>query len=165
MALGKKKITVEELQRRYDSLNNLVESLMVRMAQIEEKYRVEVEKLRRENKILAEKLEKIKAILLEGSRDREIKAKKVLEYVQRIPPLETWLRKLPATPSKLLRFLSKHPDKGYTRKQLALLTGYSSGSGSFNSAIATLIKYNLVVKSGDKIKINPKLVKQEAEKG
>ncbi|MEM2567938.1 MAG: hypothetical protein QXH20_05640, partial [Candidatus Bathyarchaeia archaeon] len=61
-----------------------------------------------------------------------------------------WLNKLP-TPmaKKVFKFLTDHKGMKFTKSQLALQTGYSANSGTFNSTLSLLKRNNLIKTDGE----------------
>ena len=59
--------------------------------------------------------------------------------------------RLPKAEKTILNVLAQFPD-GRARRQLALLSGYSSTSGGFNNALSKLRTAGLINKSGEPIK-------------
>lgn len=59
----------------------------------------------------------------------------------------------------LLTFLATYPNREFSKTQIAIATGYSSGSGGFNNALSELNIKNLICKFKDKIIVsnNPNL--------
>lgn len=64
-----------------------------------------------------------------------------------------WMGKLPEAPKKILQFLLAHPGQVFTAVQLAQLTGYQHGGGSWNRAIATLRRNKLVRDSKEGVRL------------
>lgn len=58
---------------------------------------------------------------------------------------------------RILAIILKAPGNEWTRQQLALATGVSSGGGSTNNAFSELKRSNVIVKNGGKYKLNPNL--------
>lgn len=60
-----------------------------------------------------------------------------------------WVEKLP-TPcaKKVFKFLADHKGVKFTKSQIALQTGYSANSGTFNTALSILKRNNLVKSDG-----------------
>ena len=62
------------------------------------------------------------------------------------------LEKLGGMPKKIYEVLLKHP-QGLTRRQIGLMTAYSSTSGSFSNAISKLGTMGLIKKEGEVYKV------------
>jgi len=62
--------------------------------------------------------------------------------------------RLPKAEKTILTVLAQFPD-GRSRRQLAMLSGYSSKSGGFNNALAKLRTAGLINKSGEPVKATP----------
>lgn len=76
---------------------------------------------------------------------------------RRPPPITTSLDgdvRLPKAEKTILTVLAQFPD-GRSRRQLAMLSGYSSKSGGFNNALAKLRTAGLINKSGEPVKATP----------
>jgi hypothetical protein len=90
----------------------------------------------------------------------------VREPVQKVPITVVSARRSPPTSTPLdgdvwlpkektiLTVLAQFPD-GRSRRQLAMLSGYSSKSGGFNNALAKLRTAGLINKSGEPVKATP----------
>lgn len=59
--------------------------------------------------------------------------------------------------ARIFKLLAETPGKGFTRTQIGLAVGLQSSSGSFSNCLSKLRVNNLVVKEGDKFKLNPDL--------
>ncbi|MEM1553171.1 MAG: hypothetical protein QXH03_10975, partial [Candidatus Bathyarchaeia archaeon] len=61
-----------------------------------------------------------------------------------------WLEKLPSPcAKKIFKFLADHKGVKFTKSQIALQTGYSTNSGTFNTALSLLKRNNLVKFDGN----------------
>jgi hypothetical protein len=76
---------------------------------------------------------------------------------RRSPPTSTSIdgdARLPKAEKTILTVLAQFPD-GRSRRQLAMLSGYSSKSGGFNNALAKLRTAGLINKAGEPVKATP----------
>ena len=72
--------------------------------------------------------------------------------------MQLWIDKFGSTlAGRILAVMCRVPGNEWTRTQLALACGVSSGGGATNTAFAQLKNSNVVVKSGGKYRLNPNL--------
>jgi Helicase HerA, central domain len=72
--------------------------------------------------------------------------------------IQLWLSKLGnGGASRIFKFLSDNPQRRFTRAQIGLAVGLSSGSGSFATYMSTLKRNKLIIKRGGESRINPDL--------
>jgi uncharacterized protein len=55
---------------------------------------------------------------------------------------------------EIIRFLAQYQDREFSKAQVAIATGYSSGSGGFNNALSELNQKGFILRSG-KLQVNP----------
>jgi hypothetical protein len=72
--------------------------------------------------------------------------------------IQLWRSKLGNTgASRIFKFLSDNPQRRFTRAQIGLAVGLSSGSGSFATYMSTLKRNKLIIEQGGESRINPDL--------
>lgn len=74
--------------------------------------------------------------------------------------IDTFKSKLAKCEREVYEVLLSHPNKDFSKEQLAEATetGYSSGSGGFNNAISRLNTLELIHRSAGRIRLNPELL-------
>ena len=72
--------------------------------------------------------------------------------------LQLWLSKLGnGGAARILKFLAEHPHRTFTRSQIGLSVGLSSGSGSFATYMSTLKRNRLIVEQAGESRVHPDL--------
>lgn len=54
----------------------------------------------------------------------------------------------------ILRFLATYQDRGFTKVQVGIATGYSPNAGGFNNSLSELRKHSLIETNGERISVN-----------
>ncbi|MEM2569244.1 MAG: DUF87 domain-containing protein [Candidatus Bathyarchaeia archaeon] len=67
---------------------------------------------------------------------------------------QLWEKKLPPSASKILKLLVETKGRKYTKSEIAVATGYSSSSGTFNHALSILKRHQLVKTDGKHFWVN-----------
>ncbi|MEM1590308.1 MAG: hypothetical protein QW175_07810, partial [Candidatus Bathyarchaeia archaeon] len=61
---------------------------------------------------------------------------------------QIWEKKLPPAAAKILKLLVDTKGRKYTKSEIAVATGYSSSSGTFNHALSILKRHQLIKTDG-----------------
>ncbi len=74
--------------------------------------------------------------------------------------IHTYASKLAKCEREIYEILLQEPERAFTKEELgnATPTGYSSGSGGFNNALASLNTLELIKRENGKVKLNPELL-------
>lgn len=60
---------------------------------------------------------------------------------------------------EVLRFLAQYPERQFSKAQVAIATGYSSGSGGFNNTLSELNQKGFIIRSG-KLQVNEEAMEE-----
>jgi hypothetical protein len=72
--------------------------------------------------------------------------------------VQLWLSKLGnGGAASIFKFLAEHPHRTFTRSQIGLSVGLSSGSGSFATYMSTLKRNRLIVEQAGESRVHPDL--------
>jgi len=147
--LSKLKRQIEELtgeiRRRDDEIRELRIALRVKEAHVPEK----VEKAGLDPAVVREAIFKLRNEIV-GAVDRAVAHLFSEPARQSSDVVNMWLEKLPSPcAKKIFKFLADHKGVKFTKSQIALQTGYSTSSGTFNTALSLLKRNNLVKFDGN----------------